>query len=118
MDELLRTWRILAEFNWSRSTLWRRVRAGDFPAPIKLSPNIVAWIPDEVATWRKSRPRGGYGARWMPPRPTPAPELLEVTAPPAPSPPAHRRQGDRPCRGDAKPRRWRRRSGKPRISTA
>jgi predicted DNA-binding transcriptional regulator AlpA len=28
---------------FSTSTLWRRVRAGTFPAPVRVSPQVVAW---------------------------------------------------------------------------
>ncbi len=36
---------------FSGSTLWRKVRAGDFPAPVKLGQAITAWREREVATW-------------------------------------------------------------------
>jgi len=36
---------------FSGSTLWRKVRAGDFPAPVKLGPAITAWREREVASW-------------------------------------------------------------------
>ena len=32
----------------SRSTLWRWVRAGRFPAPHKIGPNVTAWRAEEV----------------------------------------------------------------------
>lgn len=35
----------------SDSTLWRRVRAGTFPAPIKLSERVTAWRAEEVRAW-------------------------------------------------------------------
>lgn len=37
--------------NFSRSTLWRRVADGSFPAPIKLSPGVTAWRQSEVLEW-------------------------------------------------------------------
>jgi prophage regulatory protein len=36
---------------FSGSTLWRKVRTGDFPAPIKLGPAITAWREREIASW-------------------------------------------------------------------
>jgi prophage regulatory protein len=36
---------------FSPATLWRKVRSGDFPKPIKLSENITAWRWDEVQAW-------------------------------------------------------------------
>lgn len=35
---------------FSPATLWRKVRSGDFPKPIKLSENITAWWED-VEAW-------------------------------------------------------------------
>ena len=42
----------------SDSTIWRRIRAGDFPAPCQLSPNRVAWPDEKIDKWEKSRPVG------------------------------------------------------------
>jgi prophage regulatory protein len=39
---------------FSRATLWRRVRDGVFPSPIKLSPNIVAWRWRDLRRWLKN----------------------------------------------------------------
>jgi predicted DNA-binding transcriptional regulator AlpA len=35
----------------SKSTLWRRVLAGTFPAPVKLSSRITAWRVEDVRRW-------------------------------------------------------------------
>ena len=40
----------------SRSTVWRLVKAGEFPAPIRLHGNAVAWREQDVNEWIKSRP--------------------------------------------------------------
>lgn len=43
---------------WSDTTLWRRVRAGTFPKPIKLSGGkygAVGWIESEVTAWIEAR---------------------------------------------------------------
>jgi len=34
---------IPAIFPFSKSTLWAKVKAGTFPAPVKLGPRITAW---------------------------------------------------------------------------
>ena len=34
---------VLCIFPWSRSTLWNRVKAGHFPAPVHLGPRVTAW---------------------------------------------------------------------------
>lgn len=36
---------------FSDSTLWRRVRAGTFPAPVKLSERVTAWRAEVVRQW-------------------------------------------------------------------
>lgn len=44
--------KMLLEFiPFSTSTLWRKVKSGDFPAPIKLSSNITAFKAEEVHAW-------------------------------------------------------------------
>lgn len=35
----------------SKSTLWRRVVAGTFPAPLKLSPRVTVWRAEDVRRW-------------------------------------------------------------------
>jgi len=35
----------------SKSTLWRRVTAGTFPAPVKLSARVTAWRAEDVRKW-------------------------------------------------------------------
>jgi Prophage CP4-57 regulatory protein (AlpA) len=41
-----------------RATLRRRMRDNEFPAPIVLSGNAIAWPAAEVVAWLNSRPRG------------------------------------------------------------
>lgn len=36
---------------FSAATLWRRVRDGSFPAPLKLSAGITAWRVGDVRSW-------------------------------------------------------------------
>lgn len=36
---------------FSRATFWRKVKAGDFPVPVKLSDAVTAWRRDEVEAW-------------------------------------------------------------------
>lgn len=38
-----------------RNTLWRWVSQGQFPAPIKLSPGVTAWLLADVEAWEKGR---------------------------------------------------------------
>lgn len=36
---------------FSRTTLWRKVRDGEFPAPVHLSAGITAWKVELVRQW-------------------------------------------------------------------
>lgn len=40
---------------FSSSTLWRKVQAGTFPAPCKLSIRVTAWSVDSIREWMRSR---------------------------------------------------------------
>ena len=44
-----------------RSTIFRKVRAGDFPKPLLLGKRHIAWEPEDIAEWRKTRARRSYG---------------------------------------------------------
>jgi prophage regulatory protein len=35
----------------SKATMWRWVKAGTFPAPVKLSSNVTAWRVENVRRW-------------------------------------------------------------------
>jgi predicted DNA-binding transcriptional regulator AlpA len=35
----------------SPATLWRKVAAGQFPAPVKLSAGVTAWRVEDVRAW-------------------------------------------------------------------
>jgi len=46
----------------SRSTIYQKVKDGDFPAPVALGARAVGWIEAEVVAWLASRvahSRGG-----------------------------------------------------------
>jgi hypothetical protein len=36
---------------FSPATLWRKVAAGQFPAPVKLSAGVTAWRVEDVRAW-------------------------------------------------------------------
>ena len=40
----------------SRTTIWRRIKAGTFPAPISLGENSVGWPEHTITEWIESRP--------------------------------------------------------------
>jgi prophage regulatory protein len=62
MDKVLRIADVIERIGLSRISIWRKVRAGEFPAPIELSRNSIGWPESEIAQWQASRPRRTYGA--------------------------------------------------------
>lgn len=60
--EIIRLPVVLRFTGLSRTTIWRKVRAGDFPAPVDLGPNAIGWFAGEIAGWLSDRPRRTYGA--------------------------------------------------------
>jgi prophage regulatory protein len=55
VDRYLRQSQIVGKLlPFSASTLWRKVRSGTFPAPVKLGPSITAWREREIVEWLKS----------------------------------------------------------------
>ena len=36
---------------FSPSTLWRKVKAGEFPQPVKISRHITAWRVSDIQAW-------------------------------------------------------------------
>jgi len=48
---LLRKPDVLARVPVSDTTLWRRVRDGSFPAPVRISTNAVAWRSTDIDEW-------------------------------------------------------------------
>lgn len=47
----LRQPQVLALVPISKSTLWRRIRARTFPAPVKLSERVTAWRAEDIRRW-------------------------------------------------------------------
>ena len=47
---LLVAWRLIP---FSASTLWRKVRRGEFPAPVRVSSQVTAWRVGDVRAWLK-----------------------------------------------------------------
>ena len=59
MNRILRTPEVVRVTGLSKTTIWRRVRSGDFPAPVKLgSPDSrsIGWRQEEIEKWIESRP--------------------------------------------------------------
>ncbi|MFG6139065.1 helix-turn-helix transcriptional regulator [Halomonas sp. B23F22_10] len=52
---LVRRPEVLRRCAISNSTLHRLINAGDFPAPIQISPRAVAWVASEIDRWIDQR---------------------------------------------------------------
>ena len=67
MDRLLRRSEVEARVGLSRSSLYRKMRGGTFPLPLKISERAVRWRETEVEAYLTSRPRatgeGGAAAK-------------------------------------------------------
>jgi predicted DNA-binding transcriptional regulator AlpA len=44
-----------APLPFSAATLWRKVAAGTFPKPVKLSQRVTCWKVSEVRTWMRTQ---------------------------------------------------------------
>jgi predicted DNA-binding transcriptional regulator AlpA len=40
---------------FSSATLWRKVKAGQFPRPVKLSERVTAWAVEDVRAWMRQQ---------------------------------------------------------------
>ena len=61
MEKLITAQQVLELTGYrSRTTLWRKVRARDFPAPVKLPGVAVRWREQEVHDWIDEAPRQTY----------------------------------------------------------
>ena len=55
-DTLRRKPWVLSHVPVGNSKLYAMIAAGEFPAPVKIGPNSVAWRESDVFEWIKSRP--------------------------------------------------------------
>jgi prophage regulatory protein len=53
--------------SYSRDHLRRKVKAGEFPKPLQLSPRRIAWIESEVDEHLAAKERARYGSSESPP---------------------------------------------------
>ena len=56
-DRLLRRTDVEVRTGLTRSTIYRLMRAGEFPEPLKLGPRAVRWRATEIESWIAERPR-------------------------------------------------------------
>ena len=63
-DRLLRVSEVAELTNLARATIYKRMRLGDFPIPLRMSPGAVRWVRSEVLAFISSRQRAnGAGER-------------------------------------------------------
>ena len=63
---ILRRKQVEARTGLSRSTIYARIKAGTFPAPVSLGPRAVGWIESDVHRWLSDRIEAGWsGAKGM-----------------------------------------------------
>lgn len=60
--KILRTKKVLDRIGMSRTSLWRKVRDGEFPPGIKLGPNSIGWKEEVVEEWLSNCETQDYGA--------------------------------------------------------
>lgn len=60
---IIRLKKVQERTSLSRTTIWRKVSSGDFPAPVSLGERSIGWISTEIDEWIKNRPRVGYSSQ-------------------------------------------------------
>lgn len=55
MPMILRLPAVKARTGLSRSSLYQRIRNGNFPRPVKLGPRASGWLESEVDAWIDAR---------------------------------------------------------------
>lgn len=56
MDTLLRIADVTRTVGLGRSAIYKQIREGDFPSPVRLGERAVAWRANEIQEWVRSRP--------------------------------------------------------------
>lgn len=51
----IRQKQLLPMLGFSAPTLWRKVKLGDFPKPVKLGQNMTAWRVADIHKWMDER---------------------------------------------------------------
>jgi prophage regulatory protein len=52
-DGYSRLAKVCTRYDWSRSTPWRKAKAGTFPKPVKLSHGVTAWKNSDLLKWEQ-----------------------------------------------------------------
>ena len=56
-DRLLRLGEVLTRTGLARSTVYRKMRDGSFPEPLKIGARAVRWPESEIEAWLAACPR-------------------------------------------------------------
>jgi prophage regulatory protein len=64
---LLRGKEVFRRVALSRTTVWRRIRLGTFPAPVSLGPTRIAWREADVVAWIAAQRPIAYRSQPSPP---------------------------------------------------
>jgi len=62
MEKFLRRSEVAEYLGISETTVWRWVRGGSFPKPVRIGPNTVGFLEEEIQAWlkhKKSTQQGG-----------------------------------------------------------
>lgn len=54
-ERIIRLKAVKARCGLSRSTLYNRIAAGEFPRPVALGPRAVGWLESEINAWIAAR---------------------------------------------------------------
>ena len=60
---LLRMTQVKARTGLSRSTIYQRIKAGDFPGQVALGPRAVGWLEAEIEQWIATQVERSRGRR-------------------------------------------------------
>lgn len=52
---LIRLPEVISRTGMSRSTIYLRLKQGNFPQPVEIGPRSIAWYSDEITDWIESR---------------------------------------------------------------
>lgn len=55
-DKFLRRPAVEAETGLSRSSIYRMIKAKEFPRPIRIGKQAVAWRSSDIEQWKNDRP--------------------------------------------------------------
>ncbi len=65
-NRMLSAREVVARVGLHRSMIWKKVRAGTFPAPHELGENKIGWPEATITAWLDSRPRRTYTTETAP----------------------------------------------------